>query len=270
MLIADSHCHALPHWFEPVEVLLHQMDAHGVEKAVLLQVLGQFDNQYLFECVRRYPGRFSPTVHVDTRQADAPRVLERLAQEGAEGIRMHATVRSPGGDGLAIWRKAAELRLVVSAYGKAEDFASEEFERAIRELPPLRVSIEHLAWVGPDAAAPYATFRKTLGLAKYPNTYMKFCGLGEICHRPVPFPQPMKFAAIPPFLGMAYEAFGAKRMMWGSDFPPVASREGYGNALRWTMEQFPFRSEDDRDWAFGKTALSLFRFGAKAPPPPLT
>lgn len=25
MLIVDTHCHALPHWFEPVEVLLHQI-----------------------------------------------------------------------------------------------------------------------------------------------------------------------------------------------------------------------------------------------------
>jgi len=263
MVIVDTHCHALPHWFEPVEVLLHQMYTHGVEKAALIQVMGQFDNRYLFECVRRFPGRFSPTVIVDTRQADAPEALERWAREGAEGVRLHALVRSPGSDGLAIWRKAAELGLVVSAFGKAEDVASEDFEVVIKEFPSLPVSIEHLAWVGPDAAPPYTTFRKTLGLARYPNAYMKFCGLGEICHRPVPFPQPMAFAPIPPVMAMAYDAFGASRMMWGSDFPPVASREGYGNALRWTMEQFPFRSEDDRTWVFGKTALSLFRFAAK-------
>ena len=24
MLILDTHCHALPHWFEPMETLLHQ------------------------------------------------------------------------------------------------------------------------------------------------------------------------------------------------------------------------------------------------------
>ena len=59
MLIVDTHCHALPHWFEPVEVLLHQMHANGVEKALLVQVRGQFDNRYLIECVRRFPGRFA-------------------------------------------------------------------------------------------------------------------------------------------------------------------------------------------------------------------
>jgi hypothetical protein len=34
MLIVDTHCHALPHWFEPVEVLLHQMHASGEKEGV--------------------------------------------------------------------------------------------------------------------------------------------------------------------------------------------------------------------------------------------
>ena len=191
VLIVDTHCHALPHWFEPVELLLHQMKTYGVQKAALLQVMGQFDNSYLFECVRRFPGKFSPTVIVDTGEADAPRALERWAREGAEGIRLNVLARSPGSDGLAIWRKAAELGLVVSVYGKPDELASDTFESIIRELPSLKFTIEHLAWAGQDAA-PHAAFRKTLALARYPNVYMKFCGLGEICQRPVPFPQPMR------------------------------------------------------------------------------
>ena len=49
-------------------------------------------------------------------------------------------------------------------------------------------------------------------------------------------------------------------MMWGSDFPPVAGREGYRNALQWPMEHIPFRNEADKEWVFGRTALSLFEF----------
>jgi predicted TIM-barrel fold metal-dependent hydrolase len=48
--------------------------------------------------------------------------------------------------------------------------------------------------------------------------------------------------------------------MWGSDFPPVAGREGYHNALYGTMEHLNCRSDDDKEWIFGKTALSLFKF----------
>jgi predicted TIM-barrel fold metal-dependent hydrolase len=61
-------------------------------------------------------------------------------------------------------------------------------------------------------------------------------------------------------MAMAYDAFGASRIMWGSDFPPVVGREGYRNALQWTMEHTAFLSEGDKEWLFGKTALFLFKF----------
>jgi predicted TIM-barrel fold metal-dependent hydrolase len=83
--------------------------------------------------------------------------------------------------------------------------------------------------------------------AHYRNTRIKRHGLGEICHRPMPFPVPMRVQNILPFMTMAYDAFGASRMMWGSDFPSVAGREGYRNTLQWTMEHIPFRSEGDRN-----------------------
>ena len=51
-----------------------------------------------------------------------------------------------------------------------------------------------------------------------------------------------------------------RRVMWVSDFPPVAGREGYRNALSWTMEHLKCRSDDDKEWVFGKTATSLCKF----------
>jgi L-fuconolactonase len=260
MLIVDTHCHALPHWFEPVEVLLHQMNANGVEKATLVQVRGQFDNRYLMKCVRRFPGRFSAVAIVDTERPDAPQTLEGWVREGAEGVRLAPTTRSPGNDPLAIWRKAAELGIPVSSLGNPQGFTSAQFEEVVKELPTLPIIIEHLGGIGRDEAAPYPTFRKILALARYPNTHIKVHGLGEICARPIPFPQPMRFPTVPPLMQMAYDAFGASRIMWGSDFPPVAGREGYRNALQWTMEHIPFRSDGDKEWIFGKTALSLFKF----------
>jgi L-fuconolactonase len=260
MIIVDTHCHALPHWFEPVELLLQQMHANDVEKATLVQVRGQYDNRYLMECVQRFPGRFSAVVIVDTDKPDAPETLAHWVYQGAEGVRLAPTVRSPGPDALAIWRRAAELQIPVSSLSSAEGFTSPHFEEVLKECPSLPIIIEHLGGIGRDEDPPYPKFRKILALARYPNTYMKVHGLGEICHRPIPFPEPMRFTNIPPFMEMAYDAFGPSRVMWGSDFPPVAGREGYRNALHWTMEHIPFRSEADKEWIFGKTALSLFKF----------
>ena len=51
--------------------------------------------------------------------------------------------------------------------------------------------------------------------------------------------------------------FGPARMMWGRD-TAVSAREGYGNALRLTLEQFAARSAEDRALVFGQVALRLF------------
>ena len=39
-----------------------------------------------------------------------------------------------------------------------------------------------------------------------------------------------------------------------------AGREGYRDALQWTVEHLPCRSDADREWVFGKTAPSLYTF----------
>ena len=41
-----------------------------------------------------------------------------------------------------------------------------------------------------------------------------------------PFVEP-----IPPLLDEVYAAFGAARMLWGSDYPNTSHREGYANGL---------------------------------------
>ena len=55
MVVVDTHCHASPYWFEPIEVLLDEMTRNGVDKAVLIQFRGVFDNSYLIESMRRFP-----------------------------------------------------------------------------------------------------------------------------------------------------------------------------------------------------------------------
>ncbi|MBI2958497.1 MAG: amidohydrolase [Chloroflexi bacterium] len=261
MLVVDTHVHASPYWFEPIEVLLFQMNAQRVDKATLVQFFGQTDNRYIFECARRFPGRFSPVVAVDTEGADVPRALKQLASEGAEGVRLRPTTRSPGEDPLAIWRVCAELGLAVSCGGSEEEFASDDFRKLVEALPDLPVIVEHLGHPQHDKP-PYPVYQKVLALARYPNTYIKLGGLGEICERPFPFADPFySVHGVPPFIKMAYEAFGASRMMWGSNYPPCSRLEGYANTLRLVEEYLTgFCSQDDKQWIFGKTALLLYKF----------
>ncbi len=264
MVIVDSHCHVSPSWYEPVESLLFQMDRHGVTHAVLIQMQGQFDNSYQFDCVRRYPGRFAPVVLVDAARPDAPDTLARLADEGASGVRLTPTTRSPGADPLAIWRAAADLGLAVSCGGSAADFASEAFAALVAVFPSLPIVVEHLASINQPERddTERATRQRAFSLARFPNVSIKVPGLGEFCPRALPVTAPEPFVQPePPLLEQALRAFGSHRMMWGSDYPPVSAREGYGNALRLPMDRIaalPDVTDDDRERIFGGTALSVF------------
>lgn len=283
MVIVDSHCHASRSWYGPVESLLSELDRNGVESAILIQIQGEYDNSYQADCVRRYPGRLSSVVFVDTSRPDAPATLARLAANGARGLRLNAATRSPGEDPLAIWRAAARLRLPVSCVGTPAAFAADDFAALVGSLPELPIVVEHLggltaadvqtapadrsarsdarrgATAPPDGQGqPSEACRRVLALSRFPNTLIKIHGLGEFARRAMPVsPDPFE-RPIPPLLELAYAAFGPRRMMWGSDYPPVAGREGYRNALQLALEEFSSRPRAERELIFGRVAAATF------------
>ncbi|MFN2199557.1 MAG: amidohydrolase family protein [Caldilineaceae bacterium] len=259
--IVDAHCHCTPIWYEPVESLLYQMDHNHVEKAILIQINGYYDNEYQFDCVRHYPDRLASVVMVDTQEQNALDQLERCAERGACGLRLHADTRSPGDDPLAIWRKASELGLAISCAGTPSQLASTDFDALVQALPDLAIIIEHLggctAWDPPETAALH---ERVFALAAYNNVHMKIHGLGEFCVRNMPVAGPFPFdRAGLPLLQRAYDAFGPERIMWGSDFPPVSSREGYANALHFTRQELADKPDNELSRIFGGTASRVFR-----------
>ena len=105
MTVVDTHTHAGINWFEPVEMLLHQMTLNEVDHAVLIQhgrpEYGTYDHSYLYECVDRFPGKFEIIAIVDSKKTNSLQELEEHKKKGAAGVRLTATTRSPGPDKLA-------------------------------------------------------------------------------------------------------------------------------------------------------------------------
>ena len=109
MLIVDTHVHIGRNHYEPVEMLLAQMELNGVSKTVLVQSTATLDNSYVLECKSRFPGRLSVVCRVDVDDPAAPDTLSSLHAAGAETVRLRNFHRSPGNDPLAIWRTAARV-----------------------------------------------------------------------------------------------------------------------------------------------------------------
>ena len=79
--------------------------------------------------------------------------------------------------------------------------------------------------------------------------------MGEISDPPFPYRN------TPPWVRMAYDAFGPDRMVWGSDWPRCTNREGYRNSLRYTIREMEsWCPQEDMGKIFGATALKLWRF----------
>ncbi len=259
----DAHCHASPLWYEPVEVLLFQMDRGGVEKAVLTQLLGQFHNDYQQECVKRFPTRLASVGAVDPQALDAPQQVRKWAGRGMVGLRLRPDARSPAGDPFAIWRAAAEAGLAISCAGPTALFLSEGFAELAAAFPHMPFILEHLGgWVRPDCDRSDASWQAILALARFANVSMKIAALGQLAPRPIS----QRLPEAPPILDdaegarliQALDAFGSARLLWGSDFPVVSSREGYGNALAWTRALFADRPPAEADAIFHGNAQRIF------------
>lgn len=260
-MVIDSHCHISDRWYEPVETLLQQMDRHGVERALLIQMLGQADNGYQQACALRHRDRLASVVGVDVSRAEAPQQLRALAEQGAVGLRLRPTDRSPGEDPLAIWRTAQALGLFVSCVGNSASFGDAGFDALLGELPGLPVLLEHLGSnSSPDAdAAATAARQRVFGLARHAHVSIKLPGLGELLARAalMALHEGAGTEQAAAVLRPAFEAFGAQRVLWGSDFPVVASREGYGHALGLSRAAVRRLQPDAVDAVFGGNAAAL-------------
>jgi L-fuconolactonase len=249
-LIIDAHCHASPKWFEPVETLLFQMDRSGVERAMLTQLLGQFDNSYQTSCVAAHPSRLLNVVAAKDAED-----LRRLADVGVAGVRIAAASADD-----ALWEAAAEYGLPVSVSGMATAMIAPAFSERVGAMPQIDFVLEHLGGIGrPDFDGSEETQKAVFDLARFPNVSLKVPGLGQLGKRTALENDPPIDASAADSLLTAVTHFGADRLMWGSDFPPVAIREGYANALNWPRRALAELPEAERVAIFGGTAARIFK-----------
>ncbi len=249
MTIVDGHVHVGLTKYVAVEVLLAQMESAGIDKALLVQYGGCHDNAYLKDCMERYPGRFASLGAVDYNAADAgDRIRREVAEFGLAGLRIPASV-----DNDAVWDAVGQLGIMASLSGGMEGMLRPRMEERIQRYPNAMFRIEHMGWFPDVEKTPdEPAYERLMGYANYENTVFMLSGFYG-------FGKGFPYDEATPFIERALERFGAERMMWGSDFPPVSLHETCEMAVemprRWT-----FLSESELEWIMGRTALRLFSF----------
>jgi len=263
-MIVDSHCHASSRWYEPVDTLLFNMDRCGVDRAILVQLLGSTNNADMIAACRAHPDRFAFVAAIDPAAPDAAQALARAVDSGARGLRMRAGWRQAQGDPLALWRMVEMAGLRVSMVGPVASFTDGSLAEVAAACPALHIIVEHLGGLArPDVGNRMAALPHLIALAHHANVAVKLPGLGQIAPRNADFDageRPIDMTCVHDLLAPVIGAFGADRLLWGSDFPPVASREGYANALNWTRDFIGRHWPEAVQGCFGGTARRIFGF----------
>ena len=251
----------------PVERLLEAMDAAGVDKAVLVPLSPH--DEYLRECLRRFPGRFAGIGVHDPGATDPVAALHRrVEQSGIQGVRLHH-LGDPGSSSeeLEVFPLLAALadgRLKLWFYAPPEQLGL--LGGVLEVLPSLQVVLNHLGFCPRGyevdehgrphipTELPPPTLPAVLGLARFANVYAMVSGQYAFSREPYPHRD------LAPVVRAVYRAYGADRLLWASDFPWILEEPGYTAQLALVDELLPDISSSERAAILGGTARKLLTF----------
>jgi predicted TIM-barrel fold metal-dependent hydrolase len=205
------------------ELTLGWMKAVGVDAAVLFPTN---DDAWAIEASRDHPERFCWVGRVEP---DVVEVEDRI-EEGAAGIRIvigspkadEATMRAEYDAQADTLRLAAELAVPVFLHVTSW---LEIGAQAVRDHPDVLFVLDHLGLKMPPGfpgSDGFAQLPQLLALSEQPNVMVKMSGAPALSASSYPFDD------IWPQLRAIVDAFGADRLMWGSDISRFEGRFGFG------------------------------------------
>jgi len=236
--------------------LLKLMNANGVARTVLIQVIHyRWDNRYLLDVLRRYPGKFHGVCRVNPEDPAAPDHLSALTEKGCRGVRLSpdATAKSDWIRGplmAPLWRRCAQLQVPMTLLLPASRLPDAALW--IEKNPELDVVIDHMADVSPDNLKGRQLL---LQMARYPRVYVKISHMWSLSRRPYPY------SDVADQIARLRDVFGANRLMWGTDWPIVPDMLSYGQRVALYRDRLGFLSNSEREDILYKTVQRVWPFG---------
>ena len=263
---------------EPVEKLLVEMEANGVDQAVLVQIGGANleHHAYLLHCLNSYPDRFLGIGLIPEECPEVEEHMDRLADDaGIIGFRL-SSIGGPA-DPFApmdvrefktygIWKHAAERDYVLWLYLRAID--AHLLPYLLDVFPQVRVVLNHLG-VCPgngkftvdekgrpriDTPMYNPAFHTTHRLARYENVTVHLSGQYAFSKEPFPY------GDLAGWHRSLVSRYGSERLMWATDFPWILEEPGYGALTQIINELLPNLSDQAYNDIMGGAAKRFLRF----------
>ena len=230
--------------------LLREMDAAGVQRAVLVPPSWEGErNDLALEAARSHPDHFAVMGRLDTEAPESRDVLASWRrQPGMLGLRFTFSrpgMREPLIDGRLerLWNEAEAAALPIMVM--VPRAMVELIDRVAERHSGLKLVMDHLSMIsGTKDDEAFADLDKLLAIAKRPNVGVKATALP--CYTDDSYP----YRRIHGHLRRVYDAFGPKRVFWGTDLSRLPCT--YRQAITMFTEEIPWLTTEDKEWIMGR------------------
>ena len=239
-----------------VERLIAQMDEAGVHVATLVQAyfVYEYDNRYAIDASAAHADRFTGVVVLDPLDPRSPDELSRMVESGhVTGIRFmrgrlpESSLGKPAT--FPLWARIQALGMPLAINDRIEDYP--RIRAAMERYPDVKVAFEH-SWGHKVGAPPaYDVLQPLFDLAGNPNVYIK-TAINNIAAARDGGGTPQQLYT------RLVDVFGAKRIMWSSNYPAHPKFGDIKPRLEASKEALAHLSADEQAWIFGKTALAFY------------
>jgi predicted TIM-barrel fold metal-dependent hydrolase len=240
------------------------MDEAGVDAAVIHPPSWDAGSSALaLAAVRAHPGRFAIMGKLPLDQPDSrDRIARWRAQPGMLGLRytfLSEPARRRLHEGALDWLWAEAEQAGVPIAALATD-SLELLGRIAERHPGLRLTIDHLGGRGGNTtlkdAAAMTHMPALLKLAKLPNVAVKATGAPGYSSEAYPFP------AMHVWLRQIYDAFGPRRMFWGTDISKMPC--SWRQCVTMFTEALPWLGAADRRLVMGEAVCAWWGWQREA------
>jgi predicted TIM-barrel fold metal-dependent hydrolase len=230
--------------------MLAAMDEAGVDRCIIVPPSWEGDrNDLALEAAQQHPTRFAVMGRLNAEAPDARDAVKNWRkQQGMLGLRFtfHAPMLVPPlTDGRMDWLWADAEKYGVPIMVLVTPDLIHHIERIAQRHPGLKLVMDHLALkrLTKDEEA-FRDLDKLLGLAKYSNVAAKATALPCFTNDTYPYRR------LHPYIRRVYDAFGPKRMFWGTDYSrlPCTYRQG----ITMFTEELPWLTAEDKEWIMGR------------------
>ena len=240
--------------------------ANGVVTAGIVEASGIVeDNQWILDLVRhdRFYSFFVGNLEIGA--STFSRDLARFARDSRfVGIRGYLTGPAEGitlsPAQLANLRDLARRGMTLDIISRGTKNPKAQVQALCTAVPNLRIIIDHLGGAGPAPVDPTWELEIRRLADVCPNVYMKFSSFYDM-YAPgdVVFPSPTDLGPYKTHFDVLMTAFGADRLIWGSNWPVITLHGTFEAQIAIAEEYLAPFGTDVRDKVMFKNALAFYR-----------